>query len=171
VVYPVCGTGAVTETSLAAARSVGIECVIGAYGDGISICRAASIGVPAILIELGGCGRWSEDQVAQYLGYMKNVLGRIGILPENGCAAQARLYTQTSNVQTSECDGFWYPRLSAGAAVKKGELVGVLKDAFGQVVHSYKADESGTVMYVVTSLAINEGAPLYSILTSGCEAK
>ena len=66
-------------------------------------------------------------------------------------------------VMTAEQEGCWYAFKKLEEKVKKGDTLGEIRDFFGNVLGEYKAEEDGTLLYVVTSLAITKGDPLTAI--------
>jgi len=59
--------------------------------------------------------------------------------------------------------GCWYPAVRAGEKVQDGQVVGTIKDYFGNVLVTYTTPAPGIVLFSVTSLAMNEGDPLLAI--------
>ena len=63
----------------------------------------------------------------------------------------------------SDHDGLWYPQVKVGDTVKTGQNLGHVTDFLGNTVQTAIASMDGTVMYVVTTLAMNAGDPLLFI--------
>jgi hypothetical protein len=63
----------------------------------------------------------------------------------------------------SEVTGYWHPRVAVGDLVSAGQLVGEVRDAFHTVLRRIEAPIGGVVLFLVTSLAMNEGDPLLAI--------
>jgi len=63
----------------------------------------------------------------------------------------------------SSVDGLFYPAVEIGEMVEEGQLVGRITDIFGEVLQEAYAPVSGEVLFLVTSLAMNDGDPLMSI--------
>jgi uncharacterized protein len=63
----------------------------------------------------------------------------------------------------SEHQGLWYPFAKAGDKVKKGQLVGEVKDLLGDTVQPAISAIDGIILFSVSSLAINAGDPLMGI--------
>ena len=53
--------------------------------------------------------------------------------------------------------------MEIGQHVEKGQPVGVVRDYFGDTLAEHRAPASGVVLFMVTSLAINEGDPLLAV--------
>jgi predicted deacylase len=63
----------------------------------------------------------------------------------------------------SEHRGCWYPAVGAGERVAKGQLIGTIKDYWGDPLAEHRAPDDGVILFVVTSLAINPTDPLTGI--------
>jgi predicted deacylase len=55
----------------------------------------------------------------------------------------------------AERSGLWYARVRAGELVQEGQLLGELRDYFGELLEQYHAPFAGLVAYYWTSPAIN----------------
>ena len=56
--------------------------------------------------------------------------------------------------------GCWYPTKRAGNTFKKGEILGQIKDYFGNVLETCIAEMDGILLYQVTSLSIIKGGSM-----------
>jgi predicted deacylase len=154
----------VVARSRAMAEAFGISNIImsnsiagGTYG------AAATRGIPAILSEAGGEGRLDEPSVDILSRGLDNVLRLLGVLsgkPEPGPAA--RYMIQFAWLR-SEHLGCWYPSVRAGERVAVDDVVGVIKDYWGEPIVEVRAPAGGVVLFIVTSLAINPTDPLVGI--------
>lgn len=118
---------------------------------------AAIQGVPSMLIERGGNGLWSQEEVKDY---KKDVLSILGYLEVIEYSYNKNLNQQEITIAkyiSSEINGFWYPTYKAGEKFKAGELLGEVKDCFGNLITSYSAEFDGVILYGVFSLAIRKG--------------
>ena len=148
----------------AAARCTGMPYLIRADYPGTTFGTASQMGIPAILIELGQCGRWSEEDVNAYLSGIGNALRYLEVLPG---APEPRgrepVYLTTFRTTTAAEEGCWYPSVAVGDAVKAGDRVGELRDVFSNALHTYHADQDGVVLVLITSLAVGAGDPIFAI--------
>ena len=162
VIYSNLGGEQLAEESRNASAALGFPYVVGSVSDNGSIGAAAKAGTPGFLAELGQCGRWSEEEVEQYVGATQNVLRSLGVL--SGKEEKFKVsYLSKMAVTTAEHEGCWYAFKKLEDEVKKGEVLGEIRDFFGNVLGQYKAEENGVLLYVVTSLAITIGDPLTAI--------
>jgi hypothetical protein len=63
--------------------------------------------------------------------------------------------------EQSEC---WYPSVALGDTVEEGQRVGRAREYFGETLKEYVAPASGIILFLVTSLAMNEGDPLLAVV-------
>jgi len=124
---------------------------------------AAAAGVPAILTEAGQLGRLDEDCVAIHLKGCRNVLRSLGVLPGEPETVEPVRALSRFEWRVAEQSGCWYPSVALGDAVEEGRPVGQVRDYFGDILQEYVAPASGIVLFLVTSLAMNEGDPLLAV--------
>jgi predicted deacylase len=164
VLAPRYSDGAIDETALAMAHACGIPWIIHGDVSGSTCGAAASAGIPSILTEIGGQGVWSEDEVAAHMESTLRVLRHLGVLP--GVAPDAgngRVYNEFTWMRAT-VSGLFHPAVRVGDSVQQGQRVGVITDYFGNSLAELDAVTSGEVGFLVTSLAMNEGDPILSIL-------
>lgn len=124
---------------------------------------AAKRGLPSILIERGGRGSWTKEEVASYKRDIKAVLYELDILNDEALVIHKE--NETIDIikaiyLESELEGCWYPEVSAGEKVEEGQLLGSIKDFFGNTLQTYYAEVSGIVLYMTIALAVGVGNPL-----------
>lgn len=163
VIYSEVGGADLAEKSRKAAALFGFPYVVGSTSENGSIGAAAAAGTPGLLAELGQCGRWSEEEVETYLAATKNVLRHLGTLEGVVVENKNVQFLEKMQVLKAENDGCWYPNKALEDQVKAGEKVGEIRDFFGNILSEYFAPDAGTVLYVVTSLAIAKGDPLLAL--------
>jgi predicted deacylase len=159
-IYYCTGNETVDNASIELARTFGIPYLVRSEGMGSTFAAAARAGIPAILTEAGGQGIWREDQVGLHVDGLNRVLRQYGML--DGPAPEQLSCTMLDNFiwMRSEVEGFWYPAIEVGAKVKKGQNLGYIKDAWGNVLQDVTCQGVGDVLFLVSSLAINKGDPL-----------
>lgn len=163
VIYSNLGGEKLAEESRIASAFLGFPYIVGSVSDNGSIGAAALAGTPGFLAELGQCGRWSAEEVEQYVEATTNVLRHLGTLADAPTRYE-NLTTLTKMIVTVATEeGCWYPTRKLEDQVKKGDKLGEIRDFFGKVLAEYRAEEDGILLYVVTSLAIVKGDPLMAI--------
>lgn len=122
---------------------------------------AGSCGIPSILIERGCMGRWSEEEVKLGKEDVRNVLRYLGVLEGE---VSERTYhpidVGTVIYKNAEHTGCWYPSKKVGDTFKKGEILGQVKDYFGNVLETCVAEMDGILLYQVGSLSIIKGGTM-----------
>ena len=63
----------------------------------------------------------------------------------------------------SEAAGFWYPHVTAGDQVQSGQKLGTVKTLLGETLQEVTSSIRGTVLFSVSSLAMNAGDPLCAV--------
>ena len=69
----------------------------------------------------------------------------------------------TFHWESAKLSGLWYPLVKAGERVTQGQVLGHVKDLFGEVKQHVNSAGDGVVLFNVSSLAMNEGDPLVAI--------
>ena len=151
----------VRETSFQMARRVNAEYLVesscttgGAYN------YASAAGIPSILIERGGRGLWSREEVEEDKNDVRRVLSYFGIL--EGEAEPVREQTVFREVvyENAPESGCWYPAFRPGERVRKGDTLGEIRDYFGRTVHVCTAKGDGVLLYQTVSLTLLKGGPM-----------
>lgn len=133
---------------------------------GFTINAAGDLGVPSVIAEVGGNGLRDEAEVSRMTDGVLRVLRHLGmagdaIAPPPG--AEPQFVTLWS--LASPLDGLWYPSARLGAQVRAGEVLGEIRDLFGAVLIPIVSEASGTLLFRMTSLAVNRGEPLLGVGT------
>jgi hypothetical protein len=158
------GDAEVDRVSLAMAEAYGLEYLVYGPTPGSTTTAAAAAGIPAVLGEVGGQGRWPDDDVALHATGLRRALHAAGLIPSPGHGPRrATRVLHAESWLRSDATGFWHPTVGVGERVEEGQTVGDVQDAFGAVLQGVQAPLSGVVLFIVTSLAMNAGDPLLAI--------
>lgn len=157
------GNEQVDNASLELAKVFGIHYLVRSETPGSAYAAATKAGVPSILAEAGGQGIWPPEDVARLRDGVDRVMRHLRMLP--GAAPAAGPYTLLDRFiwLRSEHDGFWYPAVSVGDTVKALRPLGWVKDYEGRILQAVTAPADGSVLFLVTSLAINKGDPFLAV--------
>jgi uncharacterized protein len=148
--------------SEALAKAFGIDLLIASDSPGTTCTEAAKAGTPCILAEAGGQGMWPEADIERLRLGTFRVMQHLGMVAGKPEPVATRLLTEFAWFR-SEAKGFWYPYVTAGDTVHPGQKLGQVKTLLGETVQEVTSSMSGTVLFSVSSLAINPGDPLYGI--------
>ncbi len=157
------GNAELDQKSLEMARVFGIRYLVSSEVKGSTTSAAAMAGVPGILAESGGQGIWREEHIAAHSNGLNRLLRHLGMIPG---AQPESLPTQVMDRfewLRSEHDGYYYPRVQVGDVVKTGQDLGRVADFRGTTLQAISAPIDGTVLFLVSSLAMNKGDPLLAI--------
>jgi uncharacterized protein len=154
---------AVDEASYEMAAASGIERIIVGDVAGSTSGAAAAAGVPSILAEVGGQGVWGEDDVQAHMQSTLRVLRHLHVLPGRPQPNGNQRTYETFAWMRSTANGLFHPSVSVGQQVRAGDRLGAVVDYFGTKLQSVEAVTDGEIVFLVTSLAMNEGDPLLAI--------
>ncbi len=152
-----------SEASLALARAFGLPIIAEARGGGRCINGAVALGIPSIIAEVSGNGLWDEASVAQLTAGVSRVMGHLGMLREDIPKMQREPDRVFYSSVAAPVGGFWYPAKTVSDAIASNDLLGEIRDAFGDVLASIRADRAGIVLYRLTSLSVSKGDALFGV--------
>ncbi len=158
------GDAGVDARSRELAEAYGLRYLLIGPSPGTTTTAAAALGIPAVLAEVGGQGRWPAEDVALHAAGLRRALKTAGLI-EAAPAAPAH----GTDVLTTEAwmrattSGYWHPAVAVGDRVTTGTIMGEVQDAFGAVLERPTATIDGVVIFLVTSLAMNAGDPLLAL--------
>ncbi len=157
------GDEQVDAASLEMAKIFGLPYLVSSVNPGSTIAAASCAGIPAILTESGGQGIWTPEQVADHTNGLQRLMRHLRMIP--GAAPEPTPFTLLEQFLwlRSEHEGFWYPQVSVGETVHAGQELGCIKSWEGNVLQTGRSPGSGTVLFIVTSLAIHENDPLFAV--------
>jgi predicted deacylase len=154
----------VVARSRAMAEVYGIRYVLASDSvKGGTYSAAAAAGIPAILAEAGQVGQLDEASVAIHLKGCRNVLRHLEVVPGEPEPVAPVTRLREFRWLRSQQAGCWYPAVRIGQTVQEHQSVGVVRDFFGNTLEGYRAPGTGVVLFMVTSLAMNEGDPLLAV--------
>ncbi|TWT14529.1 succinylglutamate desuccinylase [Planomicrobium sp. CPCC 101079] len=163
-IYHVTKDEKILETSKEMASLFDIEYVIGSSGQvpGSTYGCAAEQGIPAIIAEAGQQGILSGEHSVLLQDGVKNILMSLGVL-EGEVKKSDSTYISVFDWYRSDFKGLWYPAVLIGDTVKKGQVLGKLTNEFGETVKEIVSNTEGVVLFLVSSLAINDNDPLLAV--------
>lgn len=132
-----------------------------------TICQIASgKGIPAVLAEAGSHGDLDESCVNSHLKGLKNVLYHLHMLPGTPTIEHDRpmLLHRFTGV-AAPLDGFWHPTVQKGDVLTKGQMVGQMRDVFGNTLANIHVEEDAAVLGVMTIPARKAGDMLMGLGT------
>ena len=157
------GNEQVDATSLEMAKIFGIHYLVASESLGSTIAAASQAGIPSILTESGGQGIWTAEQVADHTNGLQRLMRYLKMIP--GAPLEPTPFTLLEQFfwLRSDHEGFWYPQVSVGETIGAGQELGCIKDWEGNVLQTALSPGTGTVLFVVSSLAIHQNDPLFAL--------
>ena len=147
--------------ALAAAFGLPVA-VMARPGGNNTVSTAGALGIPSVLAEVGGNGLWDEAGVAAMSHGIARVLAHLQMGGDAAPAAAAPRF-MTMTVPTAPASGLWYPAKTLSDPVAIGDRLGDIRDVFGTALATIEAEVAGTVLYRLTTLAVNAGEALIGI--------
>jgi hypothetical protein len=117
-------------------------------------------GKPAILCESGQQGILDEQWVNVHLTGLRNTLIHLGMLEGKPVNTIKHTFLADYTSIRSEIEGMWYPSVKMNEMVKPGQVVGVVRDYFGNDVMEIKAKVEGPITVIRTSPNARVGSVL-----------
>lgn len=157
------GNEQVDAVSLEMAKIFGLHYLVSSESPGSTICAASRAGIPSILTESGGQGIWTAEHVADHINGLERLMRYLQMIP--GSAPEPTPFTLLQQFLwlRSEHEGLWYPGVRVGEKVHAGQALGSVKDWEGNVLQTGYSPGDGTVLFIVSSLAIHENEPLFAV--------
>ncbi len=125
---------------------------------------AGSLGIPSVLLERGCYGLWSPEEVMASQKDVRNILRVIGAFDSDRFLydrqSQVPRHMTHAHYVDSAHSGCWFPQKRAGQVVAAGELLGVMKDNFGNVIEEVRLDEPCIILYQTVSYSVPKDSPL-----------
>ena len=155
------GDAAVDARSRELAEAYGLRYLLIGPSPGTTTTAAAALGIPAVLGEVGGQGRWPAEDVALHAAGFRRVLRAAGLIDDAPAepAHRTELLPDGGVDASDATTGYWHPAVAVGERVAQGAIVGEVQDAFGAVLERPSAPMDGVVIFLVSSLAMNAGDP------------
>jgi predicted deacylase len=158
------GDASVDARSRELAEAYGLRYLVIGPTKGTTLAAAASLGVPAVLGEVGGQGLWPNEDVALHAAGFRRVLRAAGLIEVASETPGHRTEVLPRNVwMRATTTGYWHPAVAVGDRVAAGAAVGEVQDAFGNVLERPAAPIDGVVMFLVSTLAMNADDPLLAL--------
>ena len=165
--------GELGQSSLAAARVFGAPILWGhplPLPEGRTISTSVDMGIPCLYTEAPGGGIARPEDVTCFANGVINVMKWMDMLPgDPGPASIQHHFVGKGNldqVVSAPVAGYFRPRVELLEEVVVGQLVGVIQDFFGQIVHEVFADTSGHIIMLRRLHRVRVGDGLVHITTS-----
>ncbi|WP_097004621.1 M14 family metallopeptidase [Lacrimispora amygdalina] len=162
VYYPGAANEEVMDKSSKMAEATGMEIRVKSSATTGSYSYAAMEGVPSILIERGGGGSFTKDQLASYKKNVVNVLSCLGVISASQETEKENSQKEVINAVYTDsiAEGFWHPTRQPGERFLQGDLLGAVEDVWGTSLQLCHAEFDGIVLYETTAMGVSIGDSL-----------
>jgi predicted deacylase len=145
------------ERSERLARDFGLPYAIASPARGMMIAGAAAAGVPAIIAEAGGAGKYDEDAIQTLVIGLHRLLRAMHVLLDDSSDHPSKLDVQVLRCSsvTATASGLWYPTHAVGDVVDTDTVLGTIRNHFGEPIGSAVSPINGKIMFQISSLAVN----------------
>ena len=121
-------------------------------------------GKPAITIESGKLGQTSEEDIVALIRGTHNILKHLKMIDGEPELFFESVWVEELTIIRSEQDeGLFFPLLSRGDHVQKGEMIGHVTDYFGNILQKITAPYDGIILYIVGTPPMSKGEPIASV--------
>lgn len=173
--FPAYASESVTSRSRAASDSLSLPYRVASSAKNGLYSWAAQCGIPALLLERGGAGKWTRAEVEAYKANVYELMEHLEMMEKPGESLGEHLGENCETLNTGRnqqieitnmvyleapAAGFWYPAVKEGQQVRKGGLLGELKDMDGRMIEQFHAQFDGIVLYYTFVLGVKAGDPL-----------
>jgi predicted deacylase len=124
---------------------------------------AARAGKVAVLTEAGGLGLMREETMRAHVDGILNMMRHCGMLAEPVRPTAAPVYLGRFIGVTAPAEGIFYSTARAGERVRAGQLLGELRDFFGNTTHEITSPADSIVLGVITAPPMKQGSMLYGL--------
>jgi predicted deacylase len=122
---------------------------------GMTVTAAADIGVPAVIAEAGGRGILEEAAVQLLVDGVHNALRRLEMLPGEVEPPKRPQHFVRGNVWLRAREGGWWDAaVGPGDEPAAGDVLGRMRNLWGDVLEEIVAPESGVILFVTSSPAV-----------------
>lgn len=121
-------------------------------------------GKPAISTEVGKLGQADESDVLEVIRGNYNIMKHLEMIEGEPELRFESVWVEEYQIIRSEHpEGLYYPLVSRGDHVQKGQLVGYLNDYFGNRLQDVRSPYDGIVLYIIATPPMSEGEPMVMV--------
>lgn len=159
VFFPDAGRPEINTLSMEGAKALSVPYRVKSKAKNGLYSWAVQQEIPALLIERGSNGVWSEEEVEACMGDIFRIMSVLDM-------RQVR-YERIDQIEIHEAvyeeaieSGFWYPKVTAGKHVCYGDILGEFQTYPDKKIINIQAKFDGIILYYTTSLGVKAGESL-----------
>jgi len=107
---------------------------------------AINLGKPAITVEIGNSSSFQKAYIMHALQGVENVLSYLGMIHESIETPEAPTICVNSRWYFAEHGGTLQVKPTINQWIKKGDVIALVRNIFGDLMHRYVAQEDGVVI-------------------------
>lgn len=131
---------------------------------GMTCSAAAAAGIPAVIAEAGGIGQLDPEAVVMLVDGVRNALRSLEMLPAPVQPPRDDM-REVGVFDWLRCEGagFWEAAVAVGDVVGEDQLVGRVKNLWGDVLEEVHSPRDGVVLFLTTSAAVADDGLLLGL--------
>jgi predicted deacylase len=119
-----------------------------------------------VIAEAGGAGQLEAEATDLLANGVLNALRYLGMLPGQPDRPRSTVLTRFEWLYSAPA-GFWVAHRATGEQVREGDLLGEVRDLYGDTLQTIEAPADGVILFLTTSAAVKEHGLLLGL---GCES-
>jgi predicted deacylase len=153
-----------SPAALELARSFGVGVVLAGAGPKGSLRRSVlDAGVPAVIYEAGGPGRFEEEEIELGVRGVRNVMAALGMIEGRAKAEPGEIYRKTTWVRSGDAIGVFLTSRRPGDRVRKGEVLGRVTDPITEDEALIEAPRDGRIIGMAVPQLVLPGYALFHL--------
>ncbi len=155
--FPVAASEEVNKLSLEVAKATTINHLIASTAKDGFYSYATTKGIPAILLERGAFNKCDRIDYEAFVEDIYLILDYFKVIDKKDRKSSGvKFIWRKTDYITCNQTGLWYSDVEAGMLLKKGDLIGCVKDFYGNILGEYRVTEGCRVMYNHVGLMIQK---------------
>lgn len=128
-------------------------------------CNARpALGHHAVMAEGGANGLIEETAVRFHTDGVINCAAVLGLIAERPIVAfRDQVRVSGFDLMAAPLSGRFYPKVGVGETVQEGQIVGIMRDIYGDVVAQMRTPRAGIVVYRYSHPVVTEGESVLAI--------
>ena len=118
---------------------------------------------PIVVYEAGESMRFDELSIQTAIEGIKNVLIEYGMLTGSKSSQKENVHLESTRWVRASRAGMFIPEIKNGAAIEKGQMLGVITDTFAKRSKKILAPSDGYVFCINHQAVVNQGDALFHI--------
>jgi predicted deacylase len=148
------------------ALAVGLPYVIDYTESDALAGMTASVAKVGVIAEAGGAGRLEAHATDLLANGVTNALKHLRMLPGEPDPPRSTVLTRFEWLYSTPA-GFWVAASETGDEVAKGDILGEVRDLYGDTLETIEAPADGVILFLTTSAAVPANGLLLGL---GCES-